>query len=155
MKMFGRKPVDPIEHDHVHAVLDAHFVDDGTSGVPAELYVPSGWASLILDTHVSLVELMGNYKLLSLREYHGGMQIFIDNPTDQALAIIKQAEALSRKTCEHCGRRGRFYDIDNDGFLITLCRLDRLAMRVNDILLDVRYGLFTRPAINRKLKQSR
>lgn len=156
MKLFGRKPLHPSDQDLLHAQLEPHFAvfDESNVSDRPGIYIAKGWVPTLSAVHAQLKSLNPGYQITALGERNGGLQLEIENANDREAAVIRQATKASRTICEHCGRKGRLYDIDNDGFMIVLCLADRLAIILNDAILNLRYRFTVKRRVTRYLKQA-
>ena len=66
-----------------------------------------GWHALIRGTLERMLAAGWDGRLGQIKEKFGGLRIYIDTGNDAVWKIIDEAEALSFKTCEFCGRPGR------------------------------------------------
>lgn len=100
--------------------------------------VGEGWQPIILTAHENLVDLLGDYDLLQIKEKFGGLRYYMSAPAgcdvrkvEQIRDIIDTAERQSFETCEVCGRPGEATG-RGVGWIKTLCPLhteERLAER--------------------------
>jgi len=59
-------------------------------------------------------------RAMQVKEKYGTLRFYVGFCTDEAIALIAFAEALSARICETCGNRGR---TRGAGWLKTLCEL--------------------------------
>lgn len=156
MKLFGRKPLLPSDLDLLHAQLTPHFAvfDESSDSAQHGIYIARGWVPILSAVHAQLKTLNPEYQITALSEHNGILQLEIANANDREAAILKQAVEASKTICEHCGRKGRRYNLDNASFLIVLCRADRLAVILNDAVLSLSYRFTVKRRVTRYLKQS-
>jgi hypothetical protein len=88
-----------------------------------------GWRTIIEDLTAEIAKITGgpeacqDFRVVQVKQKLGGLRFYTrDAPGDLRRAIslaIDQAEELSFKTCERCGRPGRL--VDSGGCLHTAC----------------------------------
>lgn len=73
--------------------------------------VGDGWQPIILTCHENLVNLLGDYELLQIKEKFGGLRYYMSAPAgcdirkvDAIRTIIDAAEEEAWTSCEVCGK---------------------------------------------------
>lgn len=85
-----------------------------------------GWFQIIYDLSSKLEKLIleiseekrASYKASQVKEKFGGLRFYMRASTPEMEALIDEAETLSLKTCEECGKPGV---LRSGGWLLTLC----------------------------------
>jgi hypothetical protein len=54
-----------------------------------------------------------------VKEKYGILRMYLTTGTDEMFDLIDEAEELSSKTCEICGKKGKLY---SDGWCVTRCK---------------------------------
>lgn len=72
----------------------------------AQMCVGLGWSRIISDLWDDLVALGWDQTVLQVKEKFGGLRFYIGLGNDQIWDRIDEAERLSYKTCEECGKPG-------------------------------------------------
>jgi len=103
--------------------------------------VGDGWQPLVTDVHAHLIELLGDYELLQIKEKFGGLRYYwnpLDDATVEAAELARQiteeAEARSVTICEECGIKGK--NQADHGWYHTFCtrhRREHNARRAREI----------------------
>lgn len=93
----------------------------------------SGWFQIIYDLSKKLMEVDPDIQAIQVKEKFGGLRFYTGGVNtivaDQVYAAISDAEELSYKTCEQCGRPGQ---PNEAGWITTLCEVCREARRPGD-----------------------
>ena len=88
-----------------------------------------GWFNIIWDLSSKLEPLIQKFidenqdtelypKAAQVKEKYGGLRVYMTRGTDEIYDLIEEAEALSYKTCEVCGKPG---EERPGGWIHTLC----------------------------------
>ena len=88
-----------------------------------------GWLDIIWDLSSKLEPLIQKFidenqdtelypKAAQVKEKYGGLRVYMTRGTDEIYDLIEEAEALSYKTCEVCGKPG---EERPGGWIHTLC----------------------------------
>ena len=85
-----------------------------------------GWYQIVYDLSAKLEALIlalpeadrKDCKASQVKEKFGGLRFYMDSATDEMRALIHEAESLSFKTCEVCGKPG---ERRGGGWISTLC----------------------------------
>jgi len=77
-----------------------------------------GWFNLIWDLSCELQKIKFKGKVTQVKEKFGGLRLYVDYSTEEEDKIITEAEELSYKICETCGKKGKLRDY---GWLSVLC----------------------------------
>lgn len=93
---------------------------------PAMIAPPYGWIWLVLTLHAELEAILPDYTIAQVKEKVGELRYYIDSygvgdddpRIDMARNLIAEAERASVRTCQMCGRPGRF---QNSVWHATLC----------------------------------
>lgn len=100
--------------------------------------VGEGWQPIIRRTHTELLDLLGDYELLQIKEKFGGLRYYISAPPgcniqkiDAIRSIVDAAEDESFTTCEVCGLPG---EAGRDGgyWIKTLCENHRAERKIRE-----------------------
>lgn len=87
------------------------------------LEIFDGWLPLIDDLCTKLTALNPKegpgIKAVQVKTKFGGLRFYVDNCTVEQDEAINEAERLSYKTCETCGKPGKH--INKDGWIVTAC----------------------------------
>lgn len=70
-------------------------------------HVGEGWAILIEQLVLTLIELGWNRRIAQMKEKFGGLRFYIGDGTPPMFAAIDDAERRSRRICARCGKPGR------------------------------------------------
>ncbi len=79
-----------------------------------------GWYRLLDEAFKALAELDPLPTIAQVKEKFGTLRLYISYYSDEAEAIIQQAEELSARTCEICGEPGK---VVGHGWLSTRCEV--------------------------------
>jgi len=91
----------------------------------AQIYIPDGWADLVLECHEKLVALNPNYQIHQIKEKFGALRFYIgyntddENLSEEMSQIINEYEHKSNYVCEVCGEAGEIRQMA--GIYRTLC----------------------------------
>lgn len=87
-----------------------------------------GWYALLNDLCRNLEKLIEKYIeehgneyypcASQVKEKYGSLRFYMSTSTDKMEELIKEAEDLSAKICEVCGKAGKVYA---DGWVVTRC----------------------------------
>lgn len=85
-----------------------------------------GWFQLIWDLSEKLEKIIAGLpesehrpKAVQVKEKFGFLHYYLTAGTEEMRKLVREAEELSMKTCEDCGKKGR---VRNDiGWILTLC----------------------------------
>ena len=92
------------------------FVDYGTapshSPMAFGFECGDGWYDLLDTLCAQLIELdsdggVPDIRAMQVKEKYGTLRFYVGPATDEALALVAFAEAISAKICETCGNKGR------------------------------------------------
>lgn len=83
--------------------------------------VGRGWLSIISDLDAKLYKIHPDYRIAQIKEKFGTLRYYVDGVSHLGQELIRQAERLSAKTCEECGKPGV---LRRGGWLNTLCDED-------------------------------
>lgn len=87
----------------------------------AGFWCPDGWLDLVLETDARLLAVNPDYRIVQVKEKFGGLRYYIDGKSDEARAIIREAEERSLGICQNCGSTEDVGSVDS-GWVATLCR---------------------------------
>lgn len=76
-----------------------------------EILVQQGWWPLLVRLNARLSAMAPDYAIRCVRAQHGRLQfevapLSVEHAPDRFMALIRDAEAEPRRTCEVCGRVG-------------------------------------------------
>ena len=80
--------------------------------------VGSGWASLINTVFDTLENIIGNVKIIQVKEKFGGLRIYTDVLNEELDTVIQKVGYDSFTICEECGALGK---LRGGGWYRTLC----------------------------------
>jgi len=107
--------------------LPQSLVDRIKSGMGCGSYVMTGWRDIILRLDEQIAEIDPDYKVDQIKEKFGGLRYYVtlskgitDDQQNQIWKLIEDAEALSYKTCDVCGKPGKC-DVQNRMWMATRC----------------------------------
>ena len=80
--------------------------------------VGDGWASLVNKVFEKLETLIGNVKVIQVKEKFGGLRVYTDVFNEDLDKFIIEVERESFTICEECGKSGHLRD---GGWYKTLC----------------------------------
>jgi hypothetical protein len=89
-----------------------------------DVYCGNGWVK-VLEFMSSKIDMyarnqsIDNLKIYKIRQECGSLKVYSNTNDKVILSFIKEAEEVSNKVCEYCGKDGEVYNIQ--GWLITLC----------------------------------
>lgn len=79
----------------------------------------NGWYKIIKDLSAKLESMIEQYKkdhpneewprAAQVKEKYGTLRFYMTHSTDEMEKAIREAEELSAKTCEVCGKPGKYY----------------------------------------------
>lgn len=68
-----------------------------------------GWYDILFDLSVDIGWLaldLTKFEVVQVKEKFGGLRFYVSHGTKEIEAAIREAEAISYKTCEWCGKEG-------------------------------------------------
>ena len=81
-----------------------------------------GWFSLVYNLSKKLMEIDQNIQAVQVKEKFGSLRFYVGSVrqevADQVYTAISEAEEISSKTCEQCGKSGK---PNKSGWIHTLC----------------------------------
>lgn len=80
--------------------------------------VGDGWLPILKDLIEDLIKLGWNKQICQIKEKFGGLRFYINEGSEEIYNRIIEAERLSYKTCEVCGKPG---EPRYGGWITTLC----------------------------------
>ena len=80
--------------------------------------VGDGWASLVNKVFDKLETLIGNVKVIQVKEKFGGLRVYTDLHNEELETVIQNVGYESFTICEECGKPGHLRD---GGWYKTLC----------------------------------
>lgn len=98
---------------------DEIWHDETKSCMAWGLEVGDGWFDLIDKAFSKLMLLNPRPQLAQVKSKFGGIRIYLDDSSDEAFAIVNEAEIASEKTCEICGKPASLGS--QNGWYSTLC----------------------------------
>lgn len=102
---------------------DEIWHDETKSCMAWGLEVGDGWFDIIDTAFSKFMLLDPRPQLAQVKEKFGGLRIYLDNSSDEAYAIVNEAELASDKTCEVCGKPAS--PGSQNGWVSTLCEEHR------------------------------
>lgn len=80
-----------------------------------------GWDKIVEDLceKIQQLNLPNDFKIVQIKEKFGGLRVYTNYTTDELQSLIRKAEELSFKTCEHCGEPGKLRN--RGSWLYTAC----------------------------------
>lgn len=112
-----------------HLYADAHE-DMTKTAMCWGMECDDGWYRILLEASIKLENeikkwLMsdvdttwGHPRASQVKEKYGTLQIYLTHGNDEMFKICDEAEKISAKTCEHCGKKGKLY---SEGWCYTAC----------------------------------
>lgn len=72
--------------------------------------VGEGWYPLIEEMITKIAVLAEDFEvnILNIKEKFGGLQTWIDKPTEEMYEVIRECEDKSYTICEFCGKPGKY-----------------------------------------------
>lgn len=141
MRLQHRKPITSLSSQQIAEHLSRHL-GAKTLDYSFGFYVGAGWNDILFDLNKKLEAEKPDYQIHQIKEKFGGLRFYTDPMTDVGWDHVTDAENLSFKTCEECGRPGKIWN--HKGWVKTLCWLDNLIDRINTHLWGLhRKGLTT------------
>lgn len=131
MKIPHRKPIVKTNDYQLESALERHFPDSKEARFLG-FGIGTGWSDIVLDLHKKLGAEKSDYQIFQIKEKFGGLRFYTGPMTEQGYKYITEAEDLSFKTCEECGRPGKVWS--DKSWLRTLCWIDYLVSEVNKTL---------------------
>lgn len=132
MKLPYRRAITSLSEDHMVVLFSKRFGMKGDEHLAYGLGVGPGWNDILYDLNKKLEAEKPDYKILQIKEKFGGLRFYTDELPYSGWDAIKEAEELSFKTCEECGRPGKIWS--GKGWLRTLCWLDYRISEINKTL---------------------
>ena len=129
MKLPYRKPITSLSEEQMAFILSSRFSSD-VSAVGG--FVGPGWNNIIYDLNKKLEAEKPDYQIFQIKEKFGGLRFYTDKLPYLGWDYIKEAEKLSLKTCEECGRPGKIWS--RRGWVRTLCWIDYNVSEINKSL---------------------
>lgn len=102
-------------------------------GHPIFMECGDGWNEIIYELcekleKIAVRENRDEHQASQIKEKYGSLRFYMSSETNEMSELIRDAENLSRKTCEVCGKAGSTI-IDARGWMTTTC--DRHAVCTN------------------------
>lgn len=91
-------------------LIDYHYGIDGIS---------QGWLPLVSDLFAELKPVLGDTKIICIKEKLGELRVYLDTPNEEATKIIDKYTGKSSKTCEYCGAEASVKNLEC--WLVCLC----------------------------------
>ncbi len=137
MKLPYRKSITSLNEEQMAFILSSRFNRD-VSDVGG--FVGPGWNNIIYDLNKKLEAEKPDYQICQIKEKFGGLRFYTDELPYSGWEHISEAEKLSLKTCEECGRPGKIWN--RRGWVRTLCWIDYNVSEINKSLWILqRHGL--------------
>ncbi len=137
MKLPYRKSITSLDSEQLGFILSSRFGRDVSS---VGEFVGPGWNDIIYDLNKKLEAEKPDYQIFQIKEKFGGLRFYTDKMTYLGWDYVSEAEELSFKTCEECGRLGKIWS--RKGWVRTLCWIDYRVSEINKSLWYVqRRGL--------------
>lgn len=95
--------------------LSPWFAVEGFCG----FFPPQGWLDLVLRLHNNVKEVSPDYRIVQVKEKFGGLRYYVDNASESAHSLIREAEKESLTVCQNCGSRDA--SLCEHGWVATLC----------------------------------
>ena len=134
MRFKYRKPITSHTLKEVDERLAFHFpIKQGD--YPLEFCIGAGWADIVFDLNEKLETESPKYQILQIKEKFGGLRFYTDGLTYAGWDYVSEAEKLSFKTCEECGRSGKIWN--HRGWVKNLCWLDNMINQTNQQLWNL------------------
>ena len=126
---FKRKPITKTTTKELESILSPYYgsKDKGEYFIGAA--IGPGWNDIVLDLHNKLVKENPDYFIAQVKEKFGTLRFYTGPMTDKGWGYVTEAEELSAKTCEECGRPGWLRTDRN--WIQTLCDKDVKLDKIN------------------------
>lgn len=95
-----------------------HVIRDGYTREMALQSVGEGWSSLVNEAFDMLTNVLGDVRVIQVKEKFGGLRIYTDVYVENIESIITDIERRSFSICEQCGQFG---ELRSGGWYQTLC----------------------------------